>query len=72
MLIHYKQLEGGSLTGTAFLYYHYCIHVKEIFRIRSLYGERASGVYMKIVKVVAAVIHDKDKIFATARGYGEF
>ena len=27
---------------------------------------------MKTVKVVAAVIRDKDKIFATARGYGEF
>ena len=26
----------------------------------------------KIVRVVAAVIKDKDKIFATARGYGEF
>ena len=27
---------------------------------------------MKTVKVVAAVIRDKDKIFATQRGYGEF
>ncbi len=27
---------------------------------------------MKTVKVVAAVIKDKDKIFATQRGYGEF
>lgn len=27
---------------------------------------------MKIIKVVAAVIRDGDKIFATARGYGEF
>ena len=27
---------------------------------------------MKTVNVVAAVIRDKDKIFATARGYGEF
>ena len=27
---------------------------------------------MKIVKVVAAVIRKGDKIFATARGYGEF
>ena len=27
---------------------------------------------MKIIRVVAAVIRDKDKIFATARGYGEF
>ncbi len=27
---------------------------------------------MKIVRVVAAVIRDGDKIFATARGYGEF
>lgn len=27
---------------------------------------------MKIVKVVAAVIRDGDKIFATARGYGDF
>ena len=27
---------------------------------------------MKIVNVVAAVIRDGDKIFATARGYGEF
>lgn len=26
---------------------------------------------MKTIKVVAAVIRDKDKIFATARGYGE-
>ena len=26
----------------------------------------------KIVRVVAAVIRDNDKIFATARGYGEF
>ena len=27
---------------------------------------------MKTIKVVAAVIRDKEKIFATARGYGEF
>lgn len=27
---------------------------------------------MKTIKVVAAVIRDGDKIFATARGYGEF
>ena len=27
---------------------------------------------MKMVRVVAAVIHSEDKIFATARGYGEF
>ena len=27
---------------------------------------------MKTIKVVAAVIRNKDKIFATARGYGEF
>lgn len=27
---------------------------------------------MKIVKVAAAIIVDKDKIFATQRGYGEF
>lgn len=27
---------------------------------------------MKIIKVVAAVIRDGNKIFATARGYGEF
>jgi 8-oxo-dGTP diphosphatase len=27
---------------------------------------------MKIIKVVAAVIKDRDKIFATQRGYGEF
>lgn len=27
---------------------------------------------MKTVKVVAAVIRDKDRIFATQRGYGEF
>ena len=27
---------------------------------------------MKIIRVVAAVIRDDDKIFATARGYGEF
>ncbi len=26
----------------------------------------------KVVKVVAAVIRDKDKIFSTARGYGEY
>lgn len=27
---------------------------------------------MKTIRVVAAVIKDEDKIFATARGYGEF
>ena len=27
---------------------------------------------MKIIKVVAAVIKDADRIFATARGYGEY
>lgn len=27
---------------------------------------------MKIINVVAAVIRDKDKIFATARGYGDY
>ena len=27
---------------------------------------------MKTVRVVAAVIRDKDKIFATQRGYGDF
>lgn len=27
---------------------------------------------MKTIRVVAAVIYDKEKIFATARGYGEF
>ena len=27
---------------------------------------------MKSIKVVAAVIRDNEKIFATARGYGEF
>lgn len=27
---------------------------------------------MKTIKVVAAVIKDRDKIFATQRGYGEF
>lgn len=27
---------------------------------------------MKAIRVVAAVIRDEDKIFATARGYGEF
>lgn len=27
---------------------------------------------MKIIKVVAAVIKDKDRIFATARGYGDY
>ena len=27
---------------------------------------------MKTVSVVAAVIKDKDRIFATARGYGEY
>ncbi len=27
---------------------------------------------MKTIRVVAAVIRDNDKIFATARGYGEF
>lgn len=30
------------------------------------------GNVLKYVRVVAAVIRDKDKIFATARGYGEF
>ncbi len=30
------------------------------------------GTVLKYVRVVAAVIRDKDKIFATARGYGEF
>lgn len=28
--------------------------------------------YMKVVKVVAAVIRNGDKIFATARGYGDY
>lgn len=27
---------------------------------------------MKTIRVVAAVIHSRDKIFATARGYGDF
>ena len=27
---------------------------------------------MKTIRVVAAVIKDKDKIFATQRGYGDF
>ena len=27
---------------------------------------------MKIIKVVAAVIHENDKVFATARGYGDY
>lgn len=27
---------------------------------------------MKAIKVVAAVIHKDNKIFATSRGYGEF
>ena len=27
---------------------------------------------MKVVEVVAAIIFDKDKIFATQRGYGDF
>ena len=27
---------------------------------------------MKTIKVVAAVIKDRDRIFATARGYGEY
>lgn len=27
---------------------------------------------MKIIRVVAAVIRDGDRIFATARGYGEY
>lgn len=27
---------------------------------------------MKTIKVVAAVIRDRDKIFATQKGYGEF
>lgn len=27
---------------------------------------------MKTIRVVAAIIRDKDKIFATQRGYGEF
>lgn len=31
-----------------------------------------SGSVLKYVRVVAAVIRDGDKIFATARGYGEF
>ncbi len=30
------------------------------------------GTVLKYVRVVAAVIRDNDKIFATARGYGEF
>lgn len=30
------------------------------------------GKVLKYVRVVAAVIKDRDKIFATARGYGEF
>lgn len=30
------------------------------------------GKILKYVRVVAAVIRDEDKIFATARGYGEF
>ena len=30
------------------------------------------GNVLKYVRVVAAVIRDRDKIFATARGYGEF
>lgn len=32
----------------------------------------AAGEVLKYVRVVAAVIKDGDKIFATARGYGEF
>ena len=32
----------------------------------------ATGEVLKYVRVVAAVIKDGDKIFATARGYGEF
>ena len=32
----------------------------------------ADGKVLKYVRVVAAVIKDGDKIFATARGYGEF
>ena len=32
----------------------------------------ADGKVLKFVRVVAAVIKDGDKIFATARGYGEF
>ena len=27
---------------------------------------------MKTIRVVAAIIVDKDKVFATQRGYGEF
>ena len=27
---------------------------------------------MKVIEVVAAIIFDKNKIFATQRGYGEF
>lgn len=27
---------------------------------------------MKTIKVVAAIIRDQDRIFATQRGYGEF
>ncbi len=33
---------------------------------------REDGNVLKYVRVVAAVIRDGDKIFATARGYGEF
>ncbi len=34
--------------------------------------DRLIGEQMKTIKVVAAVIRDEDKIFATARGYGEY
>jgi 8-oxo-dGTP diphosphatase len=32
----------------------------------------SDGKILKYIRVVAAVIRDEDKIFATARGYGEF
>lgn len=33
---------------------------------------KENGAELKTVRVVAAVIRDKDKIFATAKGYGTF
>lgn len=33
---------------------------------------KESGTALKTVKVAAAIIRDKDKIFATAKGYGAF
>ena len=35
-------------------------------------GEQINRIQMKTVRVVAAIIKDGDRIFATQRGYGEF